>query len=599
MSSELSYGDNSLSVPNNNRCRKRRSINNASDILSNASTAHKIDNISPSQKGEEDRATAATTLSVVPKQPITKKQKVERINENNHLYERRENSGFNDSNDCFGIPTHDTFDEDHNIKTIRLPKVSMDSVGNSGCNGSDSNVESEDIIIDNSLENETNPLDNNKDEESDKDDDDSDIVCLGTSSESQIMDRMLSSREKEKMDGIDLFDDNKSDHYQSDDLDPGNREDSVGNEDESCTSGDQKFAAPIAVSHQQQKDVCYICGSDLTRLKGLQGRVAHMKRCSAKYGTLLPGPREEDDSTDFVEESCTFRASPQKDGGVNNPYSKRQWHGDADSELELNKSTQQKQSMLKTFFKAPVRSLTHVLMSGARQVAKGKAITNNSATSPKYGKQSNRKGGHWGSNNARRNGYCPAYKRITGTDFICDGFYYACSALSGNYFLTHFHSDHYGGITKTWNYGTIYCSLPTANLVHSQLGVDKKYLHPISMDTPTVIASQGRPVTVTLLNANHCPGAIMFLFEVGKRNILHVGDFRWNQDVMLQMPQLRAFSNNSTRLDELYLDTTYCNKKYTLPTQADAINAAIEVAEKEMAMSNKDKKMKTLFLFGS
>ena len=111
--------------------------------------------------------------------------------------------------------------------------------------------------------------------------------------------------------------------------------------------------------------------------------------------------------------------------------------------------------------------------------------------------------------------------------------------------------------------------------------------------------TQGRPVTVTLLNANHCPGAIMFLFEVGKRNILHVGDFRWNQDVMLQMPQLRAFSNNSTRLDELYLDTTYCNKKYTLPTQADAINAAIEVAEKEMAMSNKDKKMKTLFLFGS
>ena len=34
-----------------------------------------------------------------------------------------------------------------------------------------------------------------------------------------------------------------------------------------------------------------------------------------------------------------------------------------------------------------------------------------------------------------------AHKRITGTDFICDGFQYASGALSENYFLTHFHSD--------------------------------------------------------------------------------------------------------------------------------------------------------------
>lgn len=68
---------------------------------------------------------------------------------------------------------------------------------------------------------------------------------------------------------------------------------------------------------------------------------------------------------------------------------------------------------------------------------------------------------------------------------------------------------------------------------------------------------------------------------------------------MMQMPQLRAFSNSNPRLDELFLDTTYCNKKYTLPTQKEAINAAIEVAEHEMAISKKDVKMKTLFLFGS
>ena len=91
----------------------------------------------------------------------------------------------------------------------------------------------------------------------------------------------------------------------------------------------------------------------------------------------------------------------------------------------------------------------------------------------------------------------------------------------------------------------------------------------------------------------------MFLFEVGNKKILHVGDFRWNRQLMMEMPQLRAFSNSSPRLDEIFLDTTYCNKKYSLPTQEEAISAAIEVAEKEMAISKKDQKNKTLFLFGS
>ena len=91
----------------------------------------------------------------------------------------------------------------------------------------------------------------------------------------------------------------------------------------------------------------------------------------------------------------------------------------------------------------------------------------------------------------------------------------------------------------------------------------------------------------------------MFLFEVGNKKILHVGDFRWHRELMMQMPQLRAFSNSSPRLDEIFFDTTYCDTKYALPTQEEAISAAIEVAEKEMAISKKDIKMKTLFLFGS
>jgi DNA cross-link repair 1A protein len=119
------------------------------------------------------------------------------------------------------------------------------------------------------------------------------------------------------------------------------------------------------------------------------------------------------------------------------------------------------------------------------------------------------------------------------------------------------------------------------------------------MMSPTVIASKGKPITVTLLDANHCPGAVMFLFEVGKRKILHVGDFRWNRDFMLQhAPPLRDFFNQKSILDELFLDTTYCNPKYKLPSQDVTIQAIIAIFEKELARC-KEKKTRTLHLFGA
>lgn len=201
-----------------------------------------------------------------------------------------------------------------------------------------------------------------------------------------------------------------------------------------------------------KKDVCYICGSDLSRLKsGLRGRIAHMKRCSAKNKDLaFGGCTARSSHEDSVDEVESIDANNEEEVpiqniecGANNPYNNGQWHNDSESDLKLNKSTfssQPKQTVLKDFFKAPVKCLTSVLMAGARQVAKSEAsIKVALASPPKVGKESNTNS-RWGSNN-RRNGSCPSYKRIPGTDFICDGFQFATRTLSENYFLTHFHSD--------------------------------------------------------------------------------------------------------------------------------------------------------------
>ena len=71
-------------------------------------------------------------------------------------------------------------------------------------------------------------------------------------------------------------------------------------------------------------------------------------------------------------------------------------------------------------------------------------------------------------------------------------------------------------------------------------------------------------VEVTLIDANHCPGAVQFLFRLpcGKR-YLHCGDMRFSP-ALLSNPHLRR----SQGCTGVYLDTTYCNPRYTFPPQA-------------------------------
>ncbi|EGF79482.1 hypothetical protein BATDEDRAFT_1998, partial [Batrachochytrium dendrobatidis JAM81] len=169
---------------------------------------------------------------------------------------------------------------------------------------------------------------------------------------------------------------------------------------------------------------------------------------------------------------------------------------------------------------------------------------------------------------------CPWYKHISETSFTVDAFCYGVIPGCTAYFLTHFHSDHYGGLKKSFNSGPIYCSHITANLVAQQLGVDRSMLHTIPLNTRTEI--QG--IQVTFIDANHCPGSVIILFEIpsvdamqNNRNVLHTGDFRVHSSHFTHPSFL---SKPLIRLDEIYLDTTYCNPKYIFPLQ-DAVIASI------------------------
>ena len=186
---------------------------------------------------------------------------------------------------------------------------------------------------------------------------------------------------------------------------------------------------------------------------------------------------------------------------------------------------------------------------------------------------------------------CPFYKIMPGL-FICvDAFRYGAVQGCNAYFLSHFHSDHYIGLTSSWCHGPIYCSHVTANLVRRQLRVDPKWVVDLEFDKKVEVpATQG--VEVTMIPANHCPGSSLFLFEkvIGKgknpkvHRILHCGDFR-ACPAHVQHPKLRpdivdAVTGRNLaqqKLDVCYLDTTYLTPKYAFPSQVEVIKACADM----------------------
>ena len=186
---------------------------------------------------------------------------------------------------------------------------------------------------------------------------------------------------------------------------------------------------------------------------------------------------------------------------------------------------------------------------------------------------------------------CPFYKIMPGFYTCVDAFRYGAVEGCNAYFLSHFHSDHYIGLTSSWCHGPIYCSHVTANLVRRQLRVDPKWVVDLEFDKKMEVPNtQG--VDVTMIPANHCPGSSLFLFEkvVGKgknpkvQRVLHCGDFR-ACPAHVQHPKLRpdivdTVSKRNVaqqKLDVCYLDTTYLTPKYAFPSQEEVIKACADM----------------------
>jgi hypothetical protein len=177
-------------------------------------------------------------------------------------------------------------------------------------------------------------------------------------------------------------------------------------------------------------------------------------------------------------------------------------------------------------------------------------------------------------------------------------------------FLSHVHSDHLVGLETCRSF--IYCSMATREIV---LRLEKRYhrinfanghlevrkrdyaklkllLKPLPLETPIDIElAPGNNIRVTLFDANHCIGAVMFLIEGNGKTILYTGDIRsesWWVDALTRNPVLLPYVCPSKgaqlkTIDTIYLDTTFASKSdpyREFPSKADGILELLEKLSK-------------------
>ncbi|KAM0875978.1 hypothetical protein ACQ4PT_036453 [Festuca glaucescens] len=167
----------------------------------------------------------------------------------------------------------------------------------------------------------------------------------------------------------------------------------------------------------------------------------------------------------------------------------------------------------------------------------------------------------------------PPTALIPNSRFLVDAFRHA-GDFSVAYFLSHFHSDHYAGLGPSWRRGLVFCSAPTARLLASVLSVPPELIVSVDIDVRVTVDGWG----VVAVDANHCPGAVQFLFtSPGPRaeRYVHTGDFRYTPS-MRSNPNLLEFVG----ADALFLDTTYCNPKFTFPSQEDSVEYVANTIKK-------------------
>ncbi|KAG1718369.1 beta-lactamase-like protein, partial [Suillus lakei] len=185
--------------------------------------------------------------------------------------------------------------------------------------------------------------------------------------------------------------------------------------------------------------------------------------------------------------------------------------------------------------------------------------------------------------------------------------------------LTHSHTDHILGLSSKSFAARVVCSrhkrvllrheiylerakkdageVATRTFAHLKVeggALRRDLLNAVPLNTPTEFElSPTETVTITLIDANHCPGAVMFLIEGPRGTILHTGDVRaehWLLKSLTRNPFLQPYIPDRGRypltktLNAIYLDTACMLRGTVVPTKENAVKGLVEL----IALFDKD-----------
>jgi len=154
--------------------------------------------------------------------------------------------------------------------------------------------------------------------------------------------------------------------------------------------------------------------------------------------------------------------------------------------------------------------------------------------------------------------------RLNGTGIFVD----ELSDSGAPCLITHYHADHLEGLHRWNGRSRIFCTETTAQLLMQLDGLPADVFHLVAVDTEFDLKTANGAARVRVLDANHCPGAVMFHIQTRQRRILYTGDFRLNDAI-------RARCRELARPDLLYVDATYAHPRYRFPPQEQAIGEVL------------------------
>lgn len=138
--------------------------------------------------------------------------------------------------------------------------------------------------------------------------------------------------------------------------------------------------------------------------------------------------------------------------------------------------------------------------------------------------------------------------------------------------LSHFHSDHMSGLPRGGPQGRIVASHSTSRLLAALHRVPPEGVIAVAPDE-SLFLEEPLPLRVTAFDANHCPGALMFLVECDAGSLFYTGDFRLDG-------RMRETLRSLPLVDLLIVDNTYDDPRYVFPPQDDAIAQIVAIAER-------------------